>query len=196
MSGLTQEDVLRDAFRYQDALTSYAYGLLRDWSLAQDVVQESFLVLLKKWEAYRPEANLYAWVRQMVRFEALNTLRARRKEKYIIDLAGKEVLVCSLPPRETRSQELRTEYDERVTGEICDEVLEAARRVVQQLGVRFAGVDLLLTDPKQPLTVGSGVFLELNTTPGIHHHYIEPPIDPPVAVRVLNGNHITRNQIP
>ena len=79
------EDLLRAAFKYQDALTSYAYALLQDWALAQDAVQETFIVLQKKHTQFRPGANVFTWARQMVRFEALNILRARGRESCVAD---------------------------------------------------------------------------------------------------------------
>ena len=82
---VTAEDLLRQAFRYQDALVSYAYGLLQDWALAQDAVQESFIVLQRKHAQFKPGASLFAWVRQIVRFEALNLLRSRRREACFVD---------------------------------------------------------------------------------------------------------------
>ena len=92
MAQLSQDEILRAAFKYQDALTSYAFSLLRDWALAQDVVQESYLVLLRKWQDFQPETNLYAWVRQIVRFEALNVLRSRKTERPLV-FAELEALV-------------------------------------------------------------------------------------------------------
>ena len=82
---MTAEDLLRSAFKYQDALVSYAYGLLQDWALAQDAVQEAFIVLQKKHAEYRPDANVYTWARQIVRFEALNILRSRQREAYFVN---------------------------------------------------------------------------------------------------------------
>ena len=82
---MTAESLLRSAFKYQDALVSYAYGLLQDWALAQDAVQEAFIVLQKKQAEFRPGANVFTWVRQMVRFEALNILRSRQRESCFVD---------------------------------------------------------------------------------------------------------------
>ena len=74
------EVLLRAAFKYQDALVSQAFALLQDWSLAQDAVQETFIVLQKKHAEFRPGSSVFAWARQMVRYEALNILRARGRE--------------------------------------------------------------------------------------------------------------------
>lgn len=79
------EDLLRAAFKYQDALISYAFALLQDWALAQDAVQETFIVLQKKHAEFRPGANVFTWARQIARYEALNILRARGRESCVVD---------------------------------------------------------------------------------------------------------------
>lgn len=82
---VSAEDLLRSAFKYQDALVSYAYGLLQDWGLAQDAVQETFIVLQKKHAEFRAGSNVYTWARQILRFEALNIRRSRSREACLID---------------------------------------------------------------------------------------------------------------
>jgi len=84
-AAVSAEDLLRAAFKYQDALTSHAYALLRDWALAQDAVQETFIVLQKKHADFRPGANVFTWARQILRFEALKIIRARGREAYLVD---------------------------------------------------------------------------------------------------------------
>ena len=85
LRALSAEDLLRAAFKYQDALTSYGFALLQDWALAQDAVQETFIVLQKKHAEFRPGANVFTWARQILRFEALNILRQRGRESYVVD---------------------------------------------------------------------------------------------------------------
>jgi len=100
---------------------------------------------------------------------------------------GEELLVRSLPLELNESREPRTVYDESITEVVHPELVEAARSIAAAFGTRFAGVDFVTCDPRLPLT-GAAVFLELNTTPGIHHHDIEPSRRPlPVAVRVLSS---------
>lgn len=82
---VTPEDLLRSAFKYQDALVSYAYALLQDWSLAQDAVQEAFIVLQRKHAEFKAGANIFTWTRQIVRFEALNIIRSRQREACFVD---------------------------------------------------------------------------------------------------------------
>jgi cyanophycin synthetase len=71
------------------------------------------------------------------------------------------------------------------TDRLCDSVVEAGARAARAVGVRLAGVDLITPDPSRPLAEAGGVVLEVNTTPGFHHHYHKSDGSFPVAVRVL-----------
>ena len=73
--------VLRTAFGHRDNLLAYAHALLRDWSMAEDVLQEAFLVVMDKCEVVEPGPGVFPWVRQIVRYKALEALRAHRREK-------------------------------------------------------------------------------------------------------------------
>ena len=98
---------------------------------------------------------------------------------------GQELLVRSLPAPLASNRELRTEYDETITEQLDPSIIEAARRVASGFGSRFAGVDFVTPDPGQMLAACGGVFLELNTTPGIHHHDTDGQRPLAVAVEVM-----------
>jgi cyanophycin synthetase len=84
-------------------------------------------------------------------------------------------------------QELRTVYDETVTSLCGEPLVSECAGVMAALGTEFAGIDLVCNDLRQSLRVSGGTFLEINTTPGIHHHYIteEDHTVNPVAMQVL-----------
>jgi RNA polymerase sigma-70 factor, ECF subfamily len=85
MEPIHQTDMLKQAFKYQAGLTSYAYGILRDWSLAKDAVQDAFVTLVEKHEDYDPALGIYPWVKRMVHFKALEICRKRKKEVFVED---------------------------------------------------------------------------------------------------------------
>lgn len=62
----------------------------------------------------------------------------------------------------------------------------ACSRLVRQLGVSFAGVDIIARDIARPLTPENGLIGEINTTPGLHHHQLvaNPQDGPSVAAIV------------
>ncbi len=83
--------------------------------------------------------------------------------------------------------EARTVFDEDATADIGPALRDQAARAVQVIGSSFTGVDVITFDPSRALEETGGVVNEINTTPGLHHHYglaSEPPAVGP-AVRVL-----------
>lgn len=55
---------------------------------------------------------------------------------------------------------------------VAPAVVEAARRAVEAVGLRLAGVDVITPDIGRPLEVTGGMIVEVNGTPGLHHHYL------------------------
>ena len=53
-----------------------ARGVVKDTFLAEDVVQDSFLKIVKNAGKYKKGTNAYAWVCKIVRNTALNTLKS------------------------------------------------------------------------------------------------------------------------
>ncbi len=47
-----------------------------------------------------------------------------------------------------------------------------AADLVNNLGVELAGIDVLCHDISEPLGAKNGLISEINTTPGLHHHYL------------------------
>jgi cyanophycin synthetase len=69
------------------------------------------------------------------------------------------------------TREVRTIYTEDVTDLVCASVVEEGRRASVALGSEFCGVDIITTDPTIALAESGGAINEVNTTPGLHHHY-------------------------
>jgi cyanophycin synthetase len=114
------------------------------------------------------------------------TLAAQGVTSETVPASGSVVLVRGLPPA-ARTRELRTVYDETVTDRCGTDLIEEGLRVVRSLGSEFAGVDIITTNPATSLRESGGAFIEINTTPGIHHHYVagDHRTPTPVAVTVL-----------
>lgn len=73
-------------------------------------------------------------------------------------------------------------------GVLCPAILAAALRAAAITGTRFAGVDLICTDPTVPLEVSGGVIIEVNAPPGFYYHYrLGNATSFPVAEHVLTA---------
>jgi cyanophycin synthetase len=98
--------------------------------------------------------------------------------------AGTSLVVRWLAPEIDSSRELRTIYDEDITHLIGPGLVAEVAQLVPALGSQFVGIDLITNDPTRTLVESGGVFLEMNTTPGMHHHCTPSDIGAPCAVAV------------
>jgi len=83
----------------------------------------------------------------------------------------------------TVTNQNRPADNETYTGAVSVETLAACRRAVDALGLRLAGTDLVTTDPARPLSETGGAVIEVNGTPGLHHHYLVS--DSEAATRIV-----------
>jgi len=101
---------------------------------------------------------------------------------------GQRFAVQSVNDPEQRREEVRTVYDESVSDLLCEALREDAESAADRLGARFIGVDVITPDPTVPLEQSGGAIIELNTTPGLHHHYdMRREKYPKPALRVLRA---------
>ncbi|MFC1582587.1 sigma-70 family RNA polymerase sigma factor [Planctomycetota bacterium] len=77
---INAEAIMKAALKYQDALVTYAYAMLQDWASAEDAVQDALVVVMNKWQDFKPGTSIYAWVRQIVHFKTLEAIRSRQRE--------------------------------------------------------------------------------------------------------------------
>jgi D-alanine-D-alanine ligase-like ATP-grasp enzyme len=115
------------------------------------------------------------------------TLRQQARSVDDVPPAGESLVIRWLPAEISSSRELRTIYDEEVTELVSPVLVQEVTPLLDALGSGFAGVDLLTNDPTRTLAESGGVFLEINTTPGLHHHCAPSPdgVACDVAVAVL-----------
>jgi cyanophycin synthetase len=106
---------------------------------------------------------------QVDRF-VLATLAQQRLALDDVPAQGAMTVVRWLPADIDSSRERRTIYDEDVTHLVAPALVAEVAPLLAALGSRLAGVDLLTNDPSRTLVESGGVFLEVNTTPGMHHH--------------------------
>ena len=99
------------------------------------------------------------------------TLEAQRLTFESAPGAGQGVIVRSSELPSRKNVEVRTVYNENVTGLLCQDLRKQAVQAAQALNSRFAGVDIITLDPSVTLEESRGVINEINTTPGLQHHY-------------------------
>ncbi len=75
--------------RYEGPLRKVAYGLVRDWALAEDVAQDAFLRAYRKASTFRGGSSVKAWLYRIAINRAHDELRRiRRKGEISLESAG------------------------------------------------------------------------------------------------------------
>lgn len=80
--------------RHQAKIRSLALALTSDFSIAEDIVQETFVTASAKADDFRPDSNFVAWVLTIARLKILERRRSdRRLSRQVI-----ESLAASMAP--------------------------------------------------------------------------------------------------
>ncbi|MDF0599624.1 hypothetical protein P1J78_02660 [Psychromarinibacter sp. C21-152] len=110
-----------------------------------------------------------------------NTLARQGLGLRHVPAAGTEVTVKGAVNENAAAQ------NHSIRDAIHPDIVDRIGRLVRDMGVRFAGVDLLAGDVSRPLAETDAVVHEVNANPGLHHHVLisDPAARAPVAQRVL-----------
>ena len=98
---------------HQPALRCYVLSIVRDFVLAQDVVQETFLAVTRKAASFDLSTQFLAWACTIARFEALNALR--RASRPALSAETLELLAAS---EEAPGPDYRSDWLQRCMGRL------------------------------------------------------------------------------
>ena len=71
--------IVEAVVRHQTMIQSYAFAIVRDYHLAEDIFQEVALIVAKQWETVPAEQHLISWLKETTRRKSLEMLRKHRK---------------------------------------------------------------------------------------------------------------------
>jgi RNA polymerase sigma-70 factor, ECF subfamily len=139
--------------RIHDDLFAYIFTLLPHWSDAEDVFQQTSLVLWRKFGQFEPESNFLAWACRVALFEVRNFQRVASRNRLrfgdalLEQLAEERVAHAEMASRkreflidciaklsdDQRALLLRTYEDERTVRELADELHRAPQTLYNRL---------------------------------------------------------------
>ena len=95
--------------------------------------------------------------------------------------SGKRVIVKAVVNENTAAE------NSNVRDRVHPDTIRRGAEIARLLRIRLAGHDVITTDISRPLAETGGVFNEVNTTPGLQHHYLldHPEHAFPVMERLL-----------
>ncbi len=78
-----QEEFVLLYTKTSPALFSYILTLLPNWSDAEDVLQQTSLVLWRKFGEFEPGSDFTAWACRVAHYKALNLMRSRGRDRHV-----------------------------------------------------------------------------------------------------------------
>lgn len=124
-----RRDVLRLALEYRAEIWAFLMALAKDPNRAEDLFQNTHLIICEKWEQYRPGTNFLAWARAIARFEFLASVDPARKPYVTVEA---EVIESAMEAAQERPDALA---DKREALRECMNKLNEKSR--QALALRY-----------------------------------------------------------
>ena len=124
-SGAEFADLLREAHR---ELFGFIFALLQNRADAEDVYQQTALVLWKKFASFERGTNFVAWAIRVAQFEIKDYVKARRRRKVFFN---DEILDAIAARYQAESNELRERRLEALA-KCMDRLTEKDRRMLDR----------------------------------------------------------------
>jgi RNA polymerase sigma-70 factor (ECF subfamily) len=130
--------------RHNQRLFRIARGVVRDDSIAEDVVQEAYLLAFRHLKEFRGQSSLSTWLHRIVLNEALGRFRqSARRHEIVIPTDGSGAQILNFPsnsslddPEKTMAQRQILRLVEEATDELPDEFrLVFIARVIEGMSV-------------------------------------------------------------
>jgi RNA polymerase sigma-70 factor, ECF subfamily len=84
--------------RHQSMIQAFAYAVVRDFHMAEDVFQEVAVIVAERWESVPSGDALVPWLRETTRRKALEALRKQRRAAPLLSEAVLEKVGESFRP--------------------------------------------------------------------------------------------------
>ena len=95
--------------QHRARLFAYVHSLVHDWNHADDLYQQTALVLWAKYDEYDPRRSFFSWACGVARLEFANFVRSRRRQPLYF---GDELsLLLAQPQEEITDEELEHRRD-------------------------------------------------------------------------------------
>lgn len=110
----------------QFRLSAFVHTLVADWQDAEEIVQETFLVLWRKFDEFDPATDFFAWGAKVAQYQVLNYRRRSKRQALLLDESVMEAIGLT-------AQQTFEQFDERreALSRCVTELPEPDRRLLQ-----------------------------------------------------------------
>lgn len=117
--------------KHQPAIRGFILSMVPDFSLADDLVQETFLVVTRKAHSFELGTSFLAWARTIARFKVLETIRTSSNRMHYLSEEVLEALIVDDGAAETNVDSWLQQLETCI-----DKLAPQARRAIE---LRYRG---------------------------------------------------------
>jgi RNA polymerase sigma-70 factor (ECF subfamily) len=111
-----RQHVMQQALVYRTRIQAYLLGLTRRPAIAEDLFQDTFLVICERWEQFQPGTDFLAWALTIARFKYLASIDPKRhRERRMAEVFAD---ACAAKPIEEASENERLAQLDRCVGKL------------------------------------------------------------------------------
>jgi len=180
----TLRDALRKAARYADTILvekhiiggsyrllyvggHYIDAVRRDPATVTGDGRSSIKQLIKKENQRRLRGKpISALLAIRINQDCTSTLSRQGLTTSSVPAAGEEVQI------KTAINDNSAAQNHNVRDDVHPDVIAMGERIMADLGIPLGGIDIQTSDITRPLSQTGGAVIEINSPPGIHHHYL------------------------
>ncbi len=91
----------------QHRVSAFVPMLVTNWQKAEELVQDTFLILWKKIDEFDPATDFFSWAARVAQFEVLNYRRSKQRQSQMMDPATIEALAATAIEMKDENSERR-----------------------------------------------------------------------------------------
>ncbi len=129
-SDAKRDRILKQALGLHVELLAYARSLLGDYSEAEDAVQETMLVVVRKFSQFQEGTSMLAWCRSIVRLEVLRVKQQRKRARTLTDRLLDDAVQAAFDECQTARQRVDAESWHAAFAGCFQRVPQRGRRVL------------------------------------------------------------------
>lgn len=123
-----RNDLQNQFLKHQNQILFAIRRVLPDINEAMDVLQETYLTIIRKSEAWQPGSNFMAWAVAVARFEILNFIRLKRKNAGSVSI---ESLILDESDQKVIDDCMNLDEDLQLLGSCIEELSPVSRHIIE-----------------------------------------------------------------
>ncbi len=128
-----RDNLLKEAVSLRRLIVSYTYGIVGSFELAEDVYQETIVVICNKFEQFKVGSNERAWILEIARRTALGLVtKAYRKREHGVSNEALSALASDVEAQQAAEALHKSSQQQQSLDQCLEKLSPKARSLITQ----------------------------------------------------------------